>query len=508
MAAPMEGNIVNVIKEKATLCLESRKQINNVVDIISHMDSEKRDVLTACINALQRIFEKFISTEEMCGSSSDEKSKVADKEAEYREWLRQQYTATVACLLDKLTCTDRHIQKLSLRVLMMFVAAEGRHPITTKSSSHAQLFPESLFAEIMTHFLSSDESAVLLLESFQDFLQYDDVRYQTLQCIHKHLQKNSSKALTDIYMTNVFGLLDKCSSLKCKTKSLRFFAVDTAGKMGSSKEHTKLFTSTWLKFLSCKLTASLYKKVLIIAKDKVMPRLSNPLVLSDFLTESYTVGGVISLLALDGLFLLINKHNLEYPDFYEKLYALLEPAVFHVKYRARFFHLTDLFLTSTHLPSYLVAAFAKKMSRISLTAPAPVLKAAIVFVCNLLKRHPTCKVLINRPDAPTDLDADPFLYDEPDPAKCEALKSSLWEIKSLQNHYCPEVVKLATRINLPLHHTEDMLSDFLEVTEDELIQREIKRCRKTMKTTPVTFAPPKGLFGNKSDRLKMHWLLE
>jgi len=37
----------------------------------------------------------------------------------------------------------------------------------------------------------------------------------------------------------------------------------------------------------------------------------------------------------------------DYPDFYQKLYALLEPTVFHVKYRARFFYLLDLFLTST-----------------------------------------------------------------------------------------------------------------------------------------------------------------
>jgi len=37
----------------------------------------------------------------------------------------------------------------------------------------------------------------------------------------------------------------------------------------------------------------------------------------------------------------------DYPDFYQKLYALLEPAIFHVKYRARFFYLLDLFLTST-----------------------------------------------------------------------------------------------------------------------------------------------------------------
>lgn len=37
----------------------------------------------------------------------------------------------------------------------------------------------------------------------------------------------------------------------------------------------------------------------------------------------------------------------EYPDFYKKLYSLLDPSIYHVKYRARFFHLADLFLSSS-----------------------------------------------------------------------------------------------------------------------------------------------------------------
>jgi len=60
-----------------------------------------------------------------------------------------------------------------------------------------------------------------------------------------------------------------------------------------------------------------------------------------------SAGGAISLLALNGLFVLIHQHNLEYPDFYRKLYGLLDPSVFHIKYRARFFHLADLFLSSS-----------------------------------------------------------------------------------------------------------------------------------------------------------------
>ena len=54
----------------------------------------------------------------------------------------------------------------------------------------------------------------------------------------------------------------------------------------------------------------------------------------------------------------------DYPDFYRKLYHLMQPEIFHVKYRAKFLTLASLFLTSTyiHLPYssifFLSAAFS------------------------------------------------------------------------------------------------------------------------------------------------------
>ena len=57
---------------------------------------------------------------------------------------------------------------------------------------------------------------------------------------------------------------------------------------------------------------------------------------SDFLTRSYDIGAVISVMALSGLFILMTQHGLEYPKFYEKLYALLTPAVFMAKHRSVF----------------------------------------------------------------------------------------------------------------------------------------------------------------------------
>ena len=105
------------------------------------------------------------------------------------------------------------------------------------------------------------------------------------------------------------------------------------------------------------------------------------------------------------------------------------------------------------------------------------------FIHNILRRHPACQVLLHRPlaqgaahlsvtsngetpstaapaiqsaaaaqplanghsvpasaqpDAPQP-GRDPYDENEPDPAKSQALASSLWEVESLREHYCPQV---------------------------------------------------------------------
>lgn len=42
-------------------------------------------------------------------------------------------------------------------------------------------------------------------------------------------------------------------------------------------------------------------------------------------------------MALSSLFILMTRHGLEYPNFYEKLYALMTPSIFMAKHRAKFF---------------------------------------------------------------------------------------------------------------------------------------------------------------------------
>lgn len=160
--------------------------------------------------------------------------------------------------------------------------------------------------------------------------------------------------------------------------------------------HRKFFNDCVVNLLKNQLSAKFYKKLLIKLPEKILPKMSNPLMLSDFLTQSYNSGGLISVLALNSLFVLITSFNLEYPNFFQKVYQLLDSSIFSTKYKDRFFQHLDNFLLSTHLSSTLVGAFIKKLSRMLLTCPPGDARFLILFIYNLLIRHKNCKVLIHR----------------------------------------------------------------------------------------------------------------
>lgn len=178
-------------------------------------------------------------------------------------------------------------------------------------------------------------------------------------------------------------------------------------------------------------------------------------------------GGPISLLALQGVFILIQHHNLTYPKLYEKLYSMFEPEIFHTKFKARLFFLADIFLSSSHLPENLVAAFAKRLSRLALMAPPQDITTIIYFIGNLILRHPGLKRLICHP-AGGEIPRDPYLMDERDPVQSNALESSLWEIATLQEHVVPSIAQAARIIFNPLPKVEWNLGNFLEINENDV----------------------------------------
>jgi len=283
------------------------------------------------------------------------------------------------------------------------------------------------------------------------------------------------------------------------------------------------------------MSAPTYRRVLRKLAEDVMPCMPPSLVprLADFYTDAYGQGGAIALMALHGLYLLMTEHNVDYPAFYAKLYALLGHGdVFHAKHRAKFFGLLDTFLGSTHLPAYLVAAFCKRLARLALSAPPAGPLFVLPFVYNMIKRHPAAMALIHRPRAAAyeggavAATVDPFDAAQDDPAQCRALESSLWEVLALRTHYLPAVSSLAAvfekEFAAPQYPIEQ--GGFTAVTYASLFDREAtsgrgprggdddegdkrddnlgrfarrrKKKKKKKKTMPLAFEKPAGLFGS------------
>merc|ERR1711862_152182 len=138
-----------------------------------------------------------------------------------------------------------------------------------------------------------------------------------------------------------------------------------------------------------------YKQILLDMPEYIIPNFSNPEHFGDFFTDAYNMGGMSSILALQGLFVLITRYNFEYKDFYKNLYNLLQPSIFLVKYSGKFFELCRLFFTSTYIPEYLCAAFCKRLIRLGLKAPAPSYLPVLGLVHNIMAGHPQVSSLLH-----------------------------------------------------------------------------------------------------------------
>uniref|UniRef100_A0A8C9ABG1 Nucleolar complex associated 4 homolog n=1 Tax=Prolemur simus TaxID=1328070 RepID=A0A8C9ABG1_PROSS len=493
--------------------LASRGQANAVFDILAVLQSEDQEEVREAVRTCSRLFGALLERGELfVGQLPSEETVMAGSRGamrKYQVWMRHRYHSCCNRLGELLAHSSFQVKELALSTLMKFVQLEGTHPLEKPKWEGNYLFPRKLFKVVLGGLLSPEEDHSLLLSQFREHLEYDDIRYHTMQAAADALARVADRdpEVSLTFWNNAFTLLSAVS-LPRQGRNLSNFYVPRSGpsdkwKVAHLREHRKAFQAMWLSFLKHKLPLSLYKKVLVITHDAILPHMAQPTLLIDFLSSAYDLGGAVSLLALNGLFVLMHKHNLEYPDFYRKLYGLLDPSIFHVKYRARFFHLADLFLSSSHLPAYLVAAFAKRLARLALTAPPEALLMVLPFICNLLRRHPACRVLVHRPQGP-ELDADPYDPAEEDPAKSRALESCLWELQALQRHYHPEVSKAASVINQVLSVPEVSIAPLLELTAYELFEQDLN---KGPRPVPLEFVPAQGLLGRQDDLCTQHFTL-
>lgn len=241
-------------------------------------------------------------------------------------------------------------------------------------------------------------------------------------------------------MSRIFDILIQVPFPSSKEIARQVSLVPVNGESILREAHFKSsYSSCWLA-ISGALPPPKHRKFLAALGRNILPNLNQPQRMAEFLSHAYDSGGLNGVLALDSLFVLIREHNLDFPSFYDRLYALLDADTINSAYRIRLLKFLDIFMSSTMIPAYIVAGIAKRLSRLSLGANSCTILWIVPFVYNLLWRYPACRTLVHK--KVDESWVDPFKSDEPSLAKCGALESSLWEINALENHYWSKIAKL------------------------------------------------------------------
>ncbi|XP_010467482.1 PREDICTED: nucleolar complex protein 4 homolog B-like isoform X2 [Camelina sativa] len=533
--------------------LISRSHINNLPLLLTFVTPESPpQFVVESLLSLQSFFTPLLSQLPSTSSSTPSTKTKDDPEVVFKAWLRSKFDEFVKLLLDVLVSqqSEDDLRGIVLGTLMEFVKLlnVGR-------------FHSSIYQRVLHAIIHSEVDVEIFLDILTSkYFKYIDVRYFTYISMEKFVKtleasvlsgdrmatenseaENDPKESLELSVRKLYQVLsqipppekqaekshhemwsgsDESSSEKPKKKKKKTEEQDSTllSPTTISKRMKLKFTKAWISFLRLPLPLDVYKEVLASIHQTVIPHLSNPTMLCDFLTKSYDIGGVVSVMALSSLFILMTQHGLEYPNFYEKLYALLVPSVFVAKHRAKFLQLLDACLKSSMLPAYLAASFTKKLSRLSLSIPPAGSLVITALIYNLLRRNPTINHLVqetvenaNESNAEADehnesqpktskkrkLGIDYFNNQESDPKKSGALKSSLWEIDTLRHHYCPPVSRfvssLETDLTIRAKTTEMKIEDFSSGSYATIFGDEIRR---RVKQVPIAFykAIPTSLF--------------
>ncbi|XP_021753241.1 nucleolar complex protein 4 homolog B-like isoform X2 [Chenopodium quinoa] len=561
-----ERSQLDHVQQLGQQLLSSKAHTNNLHLLLTYISpSSPPSLVVESLLSLQSFFHLHISTLPASSNGAAANSAASDPDVIYRTWLRSKFDDLVKSLLHIAVSplSDELVREIVLDTLMEFVQL-----------GNGEKFYSALYHKLIQAIICSSLEAEFLLEVLASkYFKYVDVRYFTFITVEKlckTLESNNSSG-------DKAGIKDKDdskASLECSIKKIHFIlshipplgnvaendaiemwskgflskegdqqedAKHTEGKnkqkkrekitkndvpLGSVSKKMKLkFTKAWMSFLRLPLPLDVYKEVLVNLHLEVIPYLSNPVMLCDFLTRSYDIGGVVSVMALSGLFILMTKYGLEYPNFYEKLYALLIPSIFMAKHRAKFFELLDSCLKSPLLPAYLAAAFTKKLSRLSLAVPPSGALVIIALIHNLLRRHPSINCLVHREigeetnkddtktkqesvssdgnagvgsDVASEKGVDLFNNEERDPLRSKAMRSSLWEIDTLRHHYCPPVsrfvLSLENDLTVRAKTAEVMIDDFSSGSYATIFREEMRRRVKKVPLADYAKATPTSLF--------------
>ena len=540
--------VLEEIREISEKIKQNRKAVNQLDSILDYLNPEKKeeyDILLCAMNNLTRSFVHllFNFSHQRVFKAISVFKKMEVIEEKYIYFVYERVLCFSFYCLYYLSSTEPSIQVAALESI--FSIAQIRCLEFIKSSlilktvkSIVYLVPLSsslLRILIQTYLTKHGDLLLTFISCLKKILHSYLKKPESTKGKVKQVVKNSWSILRDVpvptpqlFKTKFFTPATKEDSQTLFTKkkdhsstSLVSSFSDSEIKVLLAKLKRKLNQSI-LIFLRLPLPRELFKTVLVRIHVDVFPKLTQPVALCDFLIDSYNTNGIFSILALNGIFILMTKYHLDYPKFYSKLYQLFTPTIYYMKYRSDFFRLSSLFLSSRYIPASILTAFIKRMARLSLRAPLQPCLCLLAMSYNMMIHHPGCRVLLHRErEAHPSIDlernnlmrrfseslsptlsevasniqekekhqisqlrvGDLFREDATLPEGANALESSLWELIALRDHYCPTIAQFVRMFDKSNENPRPVeLNSIVLNSYSSLIETELK---KQVKNVPL-----------------------
>lgn len=486
--------------------LESREHYNSIVTLLNLVknDERKPKIANVAAVALCRVFCRLISSEQLIKPKG-----ATDAEVQVVQWLKQRLRDYVESLTGWIGSPDAAKASTALTLLMRIVKAETSQDL--KRSEQAWRTQSSTFYAVVKVLLEKSEAEAARQEFVERYVEeHDDVRFYTMVATKQFFVDESRR--TETFAANALDILSRIEGVPESEDQLEdWYGIappeDAKHQLRSLTTHRKVAQECWLSIFRSPLNVVQRKMILNIMTSQILPWFPTRMeILADFLTDSFNEGGALSLLALSGIFQLVTEKNLDYPNFYTKLYSLLDEEVMHSKHRSRFFRLLHQFMSSSHLPAVMVASFLKRLARLSLQAPPGGVVWVVPWTYNMLRKHPACTFMLHRTFHPSHTIyssnpkyedegvEDPFDMSQLDPMQTNAIDSSLWELHTLQDHWHPNVATLARIMSQQFTKREYQLDDFLDHSYAGLIEAELGKDMK--RKVEVEWEIPKRIFTN------------
>ena len=476
--SPTDGSKIDSIHQLESVVLEDVLNSDKLVALLELSDDSVDCVKFEALQAMGRIFLHFLESGDLMPQKKPIKTcQESPAVVQSQALLLDKFILYRSKLANSICNSEYHLAELHETAKQLML---GESAVTGTINSF-------LYDRLVTRLISQTSYTDILYELFEKDLEFCDVIHCCLCTLRRILTTGKAKRYSNDNILKLIMSLQK--PLPLNKSEFQYLVHNPIGEKRERKDFLKLISKVWLQFLSFGMSHDTLVRVLRVMDTDILPSLTDPRVLLDFLTSSLDSGGVLSILSLKSLIILIHKHKLEYPGLYTKLYTLLKIELTYSEHFGEFLVLFDLVTTSTHLPQYVVAAYMKRLARIALLAPAHSIRPMLILISNLVVRHPNCSIMLHRTDREYP-NGDPYLPEEEDPIRSKAIDSCLWELETLKYHYCDDTAGLVGKLfRAPLKRKERSITPYLGSYEQTINELE-KKCLEDIENDRLVFKKP------------------